>query len=204
MSKNKASRRVILKAVASFPLAFTFGLPLSAKEFKKSANVVAKTQPVPDTAGGLPASSVLPASTGKPFAQTVRAEDQIGTEAESLNRPIAKFSENAFPDAWSYVSFEVTREGKPMPGYLLKLPDGNFVAYSVTGDEFDCKLRLFTDKKAVFDQCGIVVSQPVLACSCHGSAFSLDPVAKRIAGPERSTPAQLAIRRCHDKICVLA
>jgi len=176
MSNNKASRRVILKAVASFPLAFTLGIPLSAKAFKKA----------------------------KPFAQTLQAEDCSTSADASVAGPIAKFSESAFPQAWSYVFFEVTRDGKAMPGYLVKLPDGDFVAYSSTCPELGCKFKLLTDVQAACERFGIAVSQPVLACDCHGNAFTIDPLAKRVAGPERKAPEQMPIKRCHDKICVLA
>jgi Rieske Fe-S protein len=190
---------MILKAVASFPLALSLGM--LSQTSKKAA-----VQATEATAGSA-ATNVDAGVTGaagsqaeKKFIQVISATDQL---PEGI-QPIAKFGVNAFPQPWSHVSFEVTREGQPIPGYLVRLPNDRYVAYLSVSPEMGCRFQLYTDVDQIQSEFGIAVSQPVLGCKCHKSAFAIGDKSERLAGPDRLSPVQLTAKRCKDKICVIA
>jgi Rieske Fe-S protein len=198
MSKP-ANRRMILKAVASFPLALSLGM-LSQTSKKAAAQATEANAGSAATNVDAGVNSAAGSQTEKKFIQVISASDQL---PEGI-QPIAKFGVNAFPQPWSHVSFEVTREGQPIPGYLVRLPEDQFLAYLSVCPQMGCKFQLFSDAQEIQSEFGIAVSHPVLGCKCHKSAFRLGEPSERLSGPDRPAPIQLTAKRCNDKICILA
>jgi Rieske Fe-S protein len=134
--------------------------------------------------------------------------------AKKKKGPAAIFHEDDLQAEWTCLPFVLKGAGDNHAdasgderGYLIKLPSGNLVAYrrvcSKHGCKFeylkkarDCKHRLHegVDAKSL---------GAVLTCQCHGSVFDLLNGGKVIGGLERERPRSFAIKRCHDKICVL-
>jgi Rieske Fe-S protein len=122
--------------------------------------------------------------------------------------PAAIFHEDDFDGEWSCLPFVVKtdRDGgtnHDVRGYVMRLPSGEFAAYNRNSHELGCKFEFVKEPGLCKERFNVDPQGPVLACQCHASVFDLVEGGKVLAGPDRNPLTRFAVKRCHDKICVL-
>jgi Rieske Fe-S protein len=133
-----------------------------------------------------------------------------GVEEKAKKPPAAVFHEDDFDQEWAYLPFIVkadpaagTGEASDVRGYVMRLPSGDFAAYSRHCRELGCKFEFVKEPAVCKERFDFEPTGPVLACHCHKSVFDLIDGGKVVHGPERSPLQSFAVKRCHDKVCVL-
>jgi Rieske Fe-S protein len=168
------TRRNILKTVAAVPLAATIGLLVS------------------------------------PFVRylrpTLKPLDVIGKSDQPLaEEPVPHFSASDFPEDWTCLPFmfkqsyiEYNPEGKEVrqiPGYIVKIPGGDVVAYSRICPHLGCIFNFVKDPAECAKGYNFKPGGPVFACPCHLSVYDIAQGGKVVSGPAPRPPRKFDIKK---------
>src|SRR5687767_2305367 len=139
------SRRIILKTVAAIPLAFTFGLL---------------------------ASPML-----RFLRPTIKPLDLLGPSDQPTPKKDIIFTNADFPEVWTCLPFTFEQtykeynpelvEVRKIPGFAVKLPDGEVVAYSRICPHLGCIFNFVKDPNETAKGYNFKPDGPVFACPCH-------------------------------------
>src|SRR3984885_14502748 len=177
------TRRTILKTVAAIPLAATFGLL---------------------------ASPLL-----RFLRPTLKPLDILGRSDQPFpEEPVPKFKDSDFPDAWTCLPFmfkqayvEYNPEGKEVrqiPGFIVKLPTGDVVAYSRICPHLGCIFNFVKDPSECAKGYNFKPDGPVFACPCHLSVYDIAHGGKVVSGPAPRPPRSFTLKKVGDSIQVLS
>lgn len=176
------TRRTILKTVAAVPLAATFGL--LASPFLRF---------------------LLP--TRKPL-DVVGSSDQPVAEP-----PVPVFTEEELKDTWTCLPFmfkqsyiEYNPEGKEVrqiPGFIVKIPNGDVVAYSRICPHLGCIFNFVKDPNECAKGYNFKPAGPVFACPCHLSVYDIAQGGKVVSGPAPRPPRSFEVKKVGSTYQVL-
>jgi Rieske Fe-S protein len=176
------SRRVLLKTVAAVPLAFTFGLLASPL-----LRFLRPTIP--------PLNLLAPSDQPKALEEV-------------------SFPESDFPAAWTCLPFmfqqtykEYNPEGqevRKIPGFAVKLPNGDVVAYSRICPHLGCIFNFVKDPEECAKGYNFKPDGPVFACPCHLSVYDIAQNGKVVSGPAPRPPRKFDVKRENGKISILS
>jgi Rieske Fe-S protein len=175
-------RRALLKTVAAIPLALTFGLV---------------------------ASPLL-----RFLRPTLKPLDLFGSSDQPLAESSVVFKDSDFPEAWTCLPFsfqqsylEYNPEGKEtrnIPGYIVKLPDGDVVAYSRICPHLGCIFNFVKDPTECAKGYNYQPNGPVFACPCHLSVYDIAQGGKVVSGPAPRPPRHFDVKKEGDKYSIVS
>src|SRR5208283_3239771 len=88
-------------------------------------------------------------------------------------------------------------EVRKIPGYVVKLPTGDVVAYSRICPHLGCIFN-FVDEKEVaasgYNYHPAVWDGPVFACPCHLSVYDISQNGKVVSGPAPRPPRSFVVK----------
>src|SRR5262249_38621119 len=175
---SSISRRFLLKTLAGVPLAATFGLAISpiVRFFRPTIGPLNLFQP----------------------------SDQPRAAIEST------FAQTDFPEPWTCIPFtfqqsyvEYNPEGhqvRKIPGFILKLPAGDIVAYSRICPHLGCIFNFVKNPDDCAKGYNYRPSGPVFACPCHLSVFDIAQGGKVVSGPAPRPPRRFDLKTDGTKI----
>lgn len=181
METNSTTRRVILKTLAALPLALTFGLV------------------------GPPLLRY-----GRP---TMKPLDVFGAPDTPHPEKEVVFSRSDFEEPWTCREFTFTQvytqynpDGQEIgrvPGYMLKLPNGDMVAYSRICPHLGCVFRFVEDPAVCEKDFNFRPDGPVFACPCHLSVYDIAQGGKVVSGPAPRPPRKFILSQEKTQVKVL-
>lgn len=172
-------RRTILKTVAAVPLAMTFGLLIS------------------------------------PFLRFLRPTlgplDILGKSDQPLAEPpIPTFTDADFPEPWTCIPFTFNqkyleynpelKEVRTIPGFIVKLPNGDVEAYSRICPHLGCIFNFVKEPEECAKGYNYKPAGPVFACPCHLSVYDIAHGGKVISGPAPRPPRKFQLKKEGGKI----
>lgn len=176
------SRRLVLKTAAAIPLAFTFGLL---------------------------ASPLL-----RFLRPTIKPLDLLGPSDQPAPLKDVSFNNNDFPEAWTCLPFtfaqtykEYNPEGmevRKIPGFAVKLPTGDVVAYSRICPHLGCIFNFVKDPEECLKGYNYLPKGPVFACPCHLSVYDIAQGGKVVSGPAPRPPRRFDVKAEGDKITIIS
>ncbi|HEY9773268.1 MAG TPA: ubiquinol-cytochrome c reductase iron-sulfur subunit [Planktothrix sp.] len=177
------TRRTLLKTAAAIPLAATFGLLIS------------------------PMLRFL--------RPTLKPLDIIGKSDQPIaEAPVPTFKQSDFPDVWTAIPFmfkqsyiEYNPEGKEtrqIPGFIVKIPGGDIVAYSRICPHLGCIFNFVKDPNECAKGYNFHPNGPVFACPCHLSVYDIAQGGKVVSGPAPRPPRKFDVKIDGDTIKVLS
>lgn len=175
------TRRSILKTIAALPLAFTFALV--------GAPLLRYARP---TVGPLDifAAPDIP-----------RPEGEVAFSYEEFAKP---WTCREFTFTQRYVQYNAAgNETRKIPGYIVKLPSGEIVAYSRICPHLGCVFRYVEDPAICERDFNYKPNGPVFACPCHLSVYDIEHGAKVVSGPAPSPPHKFVLKEDTEKITVV-
>lgn len=171
-------RRLLLKTVAAIPLAATFGL--LASPFLRF---------------------LLP--TRKPLDILGNSDQPVAEE------PVPTFTDADFPSPWtclpfmfkqSYIEYNPeAKEVRQIPGFIVKLPNNNVVAYSRICPHLGCIFNWVPNPDDCAKGYNFKPDGPVFACPCHLSVYDVAQGGKVVSGPAPRPPRSFEIKKEGDK-----
>lgn len=174
-------RRTILKTVAAVPLALTFGLLAS------------------------------------PFLRylrpTLKPLDILGqSDQPTAEPPIPTFTDADFPTPWTCIPFMFNqkyveynpeeKEVRKIPGFIVKLPNNDIVAYSRICPHLGCIFNFVNDPAECAKGYNFKPEGPVFACPCHLSVYDIAQGGKVVSGPAPRPPRRFTIENVDGKMQV--
>lgn len=177
------SRRLLLKTVAAIPLAASFGLLIS------------------------PLLRFL--------RPTMKPLDVLGPSDQPLAEPpVPTFRDSDFPDSWTCLPFMFkqayieynpeAKEVRQIPGFIVKLPNGDIVAYSRICPHLGCVFNFVKDPSECQKGYNYTPNGPVFACPCHLSVYDIAQGGKVVSGPAPRPPRKFDLKKEGDTITVLS
>ncbi len=167
------TRRRMLQLAASVPLAVTFGFA-----FSPLFRFLLPTRQPLDLLG--------------PSDQPRAVEPVLFTDAD-------------FPEPWTCIPFvfqqsykEYNPEGmevRKIPGYAVKLPNGDVVAYSRICPHLGCIFNFVKDPDEAAKGYNFRPEGPVFACPCHLSVYDIAQNGKVVSGPAPRPPRKFEIKK---------
>lgn len=167
------ARRSILKTLAALPLAATFGMVCGP--------LLRYARP---TVG--PLDIFAPPDSPRPKGEVV-------------------FSLEEFAKPWTCKEFTFTqeyvqynpegKESRKVPGYIVKLPSGEIVAYSRICPHLGCVFRFVDDPAICQRDYNYKPNGPVFACPCHLSVYDLEQDGKVVSGPAPRAPRKFTLQQ---------
>ena len=179
MTAEGTSRRVLLKSVAAIPLAFTFGLA-----FSPLFRFLLPTRRPLDLLG--------------PSDQPEALKSVTFTEAD-LAQPWTCL-EFMFEQAYKEYNPE-SREVRKIPGFILKLPNGDVMAVSRICPHLGCIFKYVPDPEDVSKGYNFLPPHdkdhwhPYFACPCHFSVYDPMQNGKVVSGPAPRPPRQFTVQK---------
>ena len=179
--QKKHTRRMILKTLAAVPVGLTIGI---------ATNVVLRY-----------------------YKPTTKPLDMFGPPDAPSPLEDVIFSDADFPTAWTcheftfkqnFVQFNPERnEVGSVPGYVLKLPNEEIVAYSRICPHLGCVFRFVEDPAECEREFNYRPNGPVFACPCHQSVYDIAQGGKVVSGPAPRPPRKFVLTRSRDKISIV-
>ncbi|MDZ4835958.1 MAG: ubiquinol-cytochrome c reductase iron-sulfur subunit [Candidatus Melainabacteria bacterium] len=181
--EDGVKRRTILKTVAAVPLALTFGLLAS------------------------------------PFLRflrpTLKPLDVLGHSDQPIAEPpIPTFTDKDFPDEWTCIPFTFNQkyieynpelaEVRTIPGFIVKLPNGDVVAYSRICPHLGCVFNFVKDPEECAKGYNFKPAGPVFACPCHLSVYDIAQAGKVVSGPAPRPPRRFSLKQTGDTYQVIS
>lgn len=111
--------------------------------------------------------------------------------AQAQSAPVARVADLGEP--WSSVEFSFAAV-EPVPGILIRLPDGTLYAASRICTHQACTMVYNKNAKEVSDSYDVQVANPALTCPCHLSVFDPAKGGKVVGGPAPRPPQRFRIR----------
>lgn len=177
------SRRLLLKTAAAIPLAATFGLLAS------------------------------------PFLRflrpTLKPLDVLGNSDQPMaEQPVPSFMEKDFPTPWTCIPFMFkqcyveynpeAKEVRQIPGFIVKLPTGDVVAYSRICPHLGCIFNFVPNPEDCAKGYNFKPEGPVFACPCHLSVYDIAHDGKVVSGPAPRPPRKFEVKKVGDTYQVLS
>jgi len=179
---ESTSRRVFVRTAAAVPLAMTFGLL---------------------------ASPLL-----RFLRPTIKPLDLLGPSDQPHPLKDVSFKESDFPDTWTCLPFtfsqtykEYNPEGmevRNIPGFAVRLPSGEVVAYSRICPHLGCIFNFVKDPEECAKGYNFKPNGPVFACPCHLSVYDIAQGGKVVSGPAPRPPRKFEVKTEGDKITVVS
>jgi Rieske Fe-S protein len=176
------SRRTLVKVLAAIPLAATFGLV---------------------------ASPLL-----RFLRPTIQPLDLLGPSDQPKPLKPVEFTDKDFPDTWTCIPFmfnqsykEYNPEGmevRKIPGFAVKLPSGDVVAYSRICPHLGCIFNFVKDPDECLKGYNYKPNGPVFACPCHLSVYDIAQGGKVVSGPAPRPPRKFDVKKEGEKISILS
>lgn len=130
--------------------------------------------------------------------------DLFGPSDQPLVLKSISFAVDQFPTAWTYKQFtfmqeyvQYNPEGKDyrkIPGYAVKLPSGEVVAYSRICPHLGCIFNFVDNPDECAKKYNYRPQGPVFACPCHQSVFDIAHGARVVSGPAPRPPRKFATK----------
>jgi len=168
--------------VAAIPLAFTFGLL---------------------------ASPML-----RYLRPTIKPLDLLGPSDQPAPLKDVSFTDADFPAPWTCLPFtfsqtykEYNPEGmevRKIPGFAVKLPTGDVVAYSRICPHLGCIFNFVKDPEECAKGYNFKPEGPVFACPCHLSVYDIAQGGKVVSGPAPRPPRRFDIKKEGGKISIVS
>jgi len=177
------NRRTMLKVAAGIPLAATFGLLISP--------MLRYLRP------------------------TLKPLDVIGpSDQPEAEPPIPIFKDSDFPDTWTCLPFMFKQkykeynpehnEVRQIPGFIVKIPTGDIVAYSRICPHLGCIFNFVKDPSECAKGYNFTPAGPVFACPCHLSVYDIAQGGKVVSGPAPRPPRKFEVKKEGDEIRILS
>lgn len=175
-------RRTLLKVVAALPLAASFGL--------------------------------LASPLMRYLRPTIKPLDILGpSDQPKANKPV-EFQHSDFPEPWTCLEFmfEQTyleynpeaKEVRKIPGFIVKLPTGDVVAYSRICPHLGCIFNFVKNPDDCAKGYNYRPAGPVFACPCHLSVYDIAQGGKVVSGPAPRPPRSFTIKVEGEKISIVS
>jgi Rieske Fe-S protein len=113
----------------------------------------------------------------------------------------------------SYIEYNPEgKETRLIPGFIVKIPGGDVVAYSRICPHLGCIFNFVPDpsecaKGYNFDPRSLTPGgpgRPVFACPCHLSVYDIQNGGKVVSGPAPRPPRSFTLKKEGDSIKVLS
>ncbi|MBI4532729.1 MAG: ubiquinol-cytochrome c reductase iron-sulfur subunit [Candidatus Melainabacteria bacterium] len=176
------SRRILLKTAVAVPLAFTFGL--------------------------------LASPIARYLRPTIKPLDLLGPSDQPSPLTDVVFTESDFPDDWTCLSFTFGQsykeynpealEVRKIPGFAVKLPSGDVVAYSRICPHLGCIFNFIKEPQECLKGYNYLPAGPVFACPCHLSVYDIAQGGKVVSGPAPRPPRQFDVKKEGNTIKVVS
>jgi Rieske Fe-S protein len=174
------SRRAFLRAFASVPLAFSFGLALSP--------------------------------LGRYLKPTTKPMDFFGPSDQPVTLDVVRFDESQLKEDWQCLTFDFLqstpvynpeeKETRKIPGYIVRLPNGDIHAYSRICPHLGCVFQFVKDPDECAKKFHYRPEGPVFACPCHLSVYDIAQNGKVVSGPAPRPPYRFEMERSDGKITI--
>ncbi len=146
---------------------------------------------------------------------TLKPLDILGKSDQPLaEEPVPKFKDSDFPDAWTCIPFMFyqkyieynpeEKEVRTIPGFIVKLPNNDIVAYSRICPHLGCIFNFVKDPNECAKGYNFKPNGPVFACPCHLSVYDIAQGGKVVSGPAPRPPRKFEIKRDGDNIEILS
>ena len=145
---------------------------------------------------------------------TIKPLDILGPSDQPQPLEEVSFSAKDFSEPWTCVQFmfsqsykEYNPEGmevRKIPGFAVKLPTGEVVAYSRICPHLGCIFNFVKDPEECLKGYNFKPGGPVFACPCHLSVYDIAQGGKVVSGPAPRPPRQFTIKTVADKITILS
>lgn len=92
---------------------------------------------------------------------------------------------------------------RKVPGYAVKLPSGEVVAYSRICPHLGCIFNFVKDPAECEKNYNYRPNGPVFACPCHLSVFDIAQAGKVVSGPAPRPPRRFTTQVEGDQIAIV-
>ncbi len=144
---------------------------------------------------------------------TIKPMDILGPSDQPSALKDVVFNQSDFPEPWTALTFMFSqtykeynpegREVRQIPGYAVKLPTGDVVAYSRICPHLGCIFNFVKDPEECLKGYNFKPNGPVFACPCHLSVYDIAQAGKVVSGPAPRPPRQFVVKNDGDKISIL-
>lgn len=129
---------------------------------------------------------------------------------ESVN-PVV-FDLSLFPKPFDFQAFNFAQINKEytalgtqrrdVPGFVVKLPDGNFAVYSRICPHLGCVFNYVPNPDEVAKGYNFRPDGPVFACPCHLSVFDIQQEGKVVSGPAPRPPRKFEYKIENNQLVI--
>lgn len=95
-------------------------------------------------------------------------------------------------------------EVRKIPGFVVKLPDGDVVAYSRICPHLGCIFNFVKDPQECLKGYNYLPKGPVFACPCHLSVYDIAQGGKVVSGPAPRPPRRFDVQKDGDNIKIVS
>ena len=172
----------MLKGLAGIPLAMTFGL--------------------------------LASPLMRFLRPTIQPLDILGPSDQPAPKKDVIFKTSDFPDEWTCLTFTFEQtykeynselmEVRNIPGYAVKLPTGDIVAYSRICPHLGCIFNFVKDPAECQKGYNFTPAGPVFACPCHFSVYDIAQNGKVVSGPAPRPPRKFQVKTDGENIKIVS
>lgn len=169
------------------------------------------------TAAAIPLAASL-ALLASPFLRylrpTLKPLDVFGNSDQPAAEEPVVFTDKDFPEPWTCLPFvfkqsylEYNPEGKEtrnIPGFIVKLPTGDIVAYSRICPHLGCIFNFVKDPAECAKGYNFKPNGPVFACPCHLSVYDIAQGGKVVSGPAPRPPRHFDIKKEGDQYKIIS
>jgi Rieske Fe-S protein len=104
----------------------------------------------------------------------------------------------------SYIEYNPEgKEVRQIPGYIVKLPTGDVVAYSRICPHLGCIFNFVKDPAECAKGYNFTPTYPVFACPCHLSVYDIANGGKVVSGPAPRPPRSFEVKKVGEEYQVL-
>jgi len=145
---------------------------------------------------------------------TLKPLDVFGPSDQPQAEKPVQFKESEFPDEWTCLPFtfeqryiEYNPEGKEVrkiPGFIVKIPGGDVVAYSRICPHLGCVFNFVKDPEECAKGYNYHPERPVFACPCHLSVYDIANGGKVVSGPAPRPPRSFSLKKEGDTYTVVS
>lgn len=146
---------------------------------------------------------------------TLAPLDILGaSDQPDADPPIPTFSEAMFPSPWTCIPFVFNqsyvvynpedKEVRTVPGFIVRLPNNDIVAYSRICPHLGCIFNFVKNPEECEKSYNYKPNGPVFACPCHLSVYDIAQAGKVVSGPAPRPPRKFELQRKDDQIRVVS
>lgn len=146
---------------------------------------------------------------------TLAPLDMLGSSDQpDADPPIPTFSEDMLPSPWTCIPFVFNqsytvynpeaKEVRTVPGFIVRLPNNDIVAYSRICPHLGCIFNFVKDPEECEKSYNYKPNGPVFACPCHLSVYDIAQAGKVVSGPAPRPPRKFELKREDNQIRVVS